>query len=279
MPGLILEGGSLRGIFTAGVLDAFLDNNLEFPYIIGVSAGITNGVSYISKQKGRNLEVLQKYRNDKRYLSLRNYFKEKSFFGANFLFDDIPNKLVPFDRENYMNFKGTIKIGLTNATTGKIEYKDGKTINETSDLLRASCSIPFVFPPALVGSTLYFDGGLADSIPIRKSLEDGNKKNLIILTQPLGFQKKLTTGYKIVSKLYKHKYPEISKLLLDRYNQYNETIKFIHQQEKENPENLLVIRPEYQLSSFEKEVPVLEKTYNHGYALGLKYIDKIRALF
>ena len=113
MPSLILEGGTFRPIFSAGVMDALLDNNIIFPYCIGVSAGITNGVSYISQQRGRNLEILTKYRNDKRYLGYGNFLKCKSLFGLDFVFDEIPNKLIPFDMDTYKKYTGKFLIGVT----------------------------------------------------------------------------------------------------------------------------------------------------------------------
>ena len=130
MPSLILEGGTLRPIFSAGVMDALLDNNITFPYCIGVSAGITNGVSYISKQKGRNLEVVTKYRNDNRYLSYRNFLRCKSIFGLDFVFDEIPNNLIPFDMDTYRKYPGKVLVGVTNAHTGKTEYLNGKDLDD-----------------------------------------------------------------------------------------------------------------------------------------------------
>ena len=120
MPSLILEGGTFRPIFSAGVMDALLDNNIMFPYCIGVSAGITNGVSYLSKQYKRNLEILENYRLDKRYIGFRNFLKCKSLFGLDFVFDEIPNRLNPFDMETFQKYDGTVLVGVTNATTGKI---------------------------------------------------------------------------------------------------------------------------------------------------------------
>ena len=182
MPGLILEGGTFRPIFSAGVMDALLDNDIMFPYCIGVSAGITNGVSYISKQKGRNLQVLEKYRNDKRYFGMRNFFKCKSIFGLDFLFDEIPNKLLPFDMDTYQSYQGKILVGVTNAVTGETEYLDGKNLDEKTTLLRATCAIPLFFPTIKINDVPYYDGGICDPIPIRKAIADGNDKHLIILT-------------------------------------------------------------------------------------------------
>ena len=176
MPSLILEGGTLRPIFTAGILDALLDNNISFPYCIGVSAGITNGVSYLSKQKGRNLEIIMKYRNDKRYLGYGNFLKCKSLFGLDFVFDEIPNKLVPFDMDTYKKYPGKVLVGVTNAKTGETEYLDGKELDDKATLLRATCAIPIFFPVIKINNNEYYDGGLCDPIPVRKAIEDGNKK-------------------------------------------------------------------------------------------------------
>ena len=192
MPSLILEGGTLRPIFSAGVMDALLDNNITFPYCIGVSAGITNGVSYISKQKGRNLEVVTKYRNDNRYLSYRNFLRCKSIFGLDFVFDEIPNNLIPFDMDTYRKYPGKVLVGVTNAHTGKTEYLNGKDLDDKATMLRATCAIPLLFPVIKINGKEYYDGGLCDPIPIKKAIADGNTKHLIVLTQPKGYKKELS---------------------------------------------------------------------------------------
>ncbi len=278
MAGLVLEGGSLRGFFSAGVMDALLYHNIDFNYVIGVSAGIANGISYVSKQRGRNLEIITKYRNDHRYLSKRNFFKCRSIFGLDFVFDEIPNKLVPFDYEAYNTFDGTLKVGVTEALSGAAVYKDGKSMDKKFTLLRASCAIPVYFPPIIIDGKQYFDGGLSDSIPIKQSIKDGNLKNLVILTQPKGFQKEKSKSTDIAAFLYKRKFPALSEALKQRPKMYNDTIDFIDNLEEKTPENIVVIRPEYKLSSFESDVAVIEKSYWHGYELGTKNIEKIKAL-
>ena len=142
MPGLILEGGTFRPVYSCGVLDALLDHDLMFDYVIGVSAGITYAYSYLSRQRGRNLEVFTKYRNDKRYLSLRNYPKCRSMFGLDFVFDEIPNKLLPFDWDTFNAYKGRILVGVTNAQTGKAEYLDGMQLDLPCTMLRNSLLFP-----------------------------------------------------------------------------------------------------------------------------------------
>lgn len=277
MPSLILEGGTLRPIFSAGVMDALLDNNITFPYCIGVSAGITNGVSYISKQKGRNLEVVTKYRNDNRYLSYRNFLRCKSIFGLDFVFDEIPNNLIPFDMDTYRKYPGKVLVGVTNAHTGKTEYLNGKDLDDKATMLRATCAIPLLFPVIKINGKEYYDGGLCDPIPIKKAIADGNTKHLIVLTQPKGYKKELSKKNILVAKLLNKKYPNLKTPLLNRHNHYNETIKFCEQLENEG--KVLILRPEYNLDSFEKDINKLKSSYDHGYNLTINHLSEIKKLF
>lgn len=277
MPSLILEGGTLRPIFSAGVMDALLDNNIAFPYCIGVSAGITNGVSYISKQKGRNLEVVTKYRNDNRYLSYRNFLRCKSIFGLDFVFDEIPNNLIPFDMDTYRKYPGKVLVGVTNAHTGKTEYLNGKDLDDKATMLRATCAIPLLFPVIKINGKEYYDGGLCDPIPIKKAIADGNTKHLIVLTQPKGYKKELSKKNILVAKLLNKKYPNLKTPLLNRHNHYNETVKFCEQLENEG--KVLILRPEYNLDSFEKDINKLKSSYDHGYNLAINHLSEIKKLF
>ena len=277
MPSLILEGGTLRPIFSAGVMDALLDNNITFPYCIGVSAGITNGVSYISKQKGRNLEVVTKYRNDNRYLSYRNFLRCKSIFGLDFVFDEIPNNLIPFDMDTYRKYPGKVLVGVTNAHTGKTEYLNGKDLDDKATMLRATCAIPLLFPVIKINGKEYYDGGLCDPIPIKKAIADGNTKHLIVLTQPKGYKKELSKKNILVAKLLNKKYPNLKTPLLNRHNHYNETVKFCEQLESEG--KVLILRPEYNLDSFEKDINKLKSCYEHGYNLTINHLSEIKKLF
>lgn len=277
MPSLILEGGTLRPIFSAGVMDALLDNNITFPYCIGVSAGITNGVSYISKQKGRNLEVVTKYRNDNRYLSYRNFLRCKSIFGLDFVFDEIPNNLIPFDMDTYRKYPGKVLVGVTNAHTGKTEYLNGKDLDDKATMLRATCAIPLLFPIIKINGKEYYDGGLCDPIPIKKAIADGNTKHLIVLTQPKGYKKELSKKNILVAKLLNKKYPNLKTPLLNRHNHYNETVKFCEQLENEG--KVLILRPEYNLDSFEKDINKLKSSYDHGYNLTINHLSEIKKLF
>ena len=192
MPSLVLEGGAFRGVFTQGVLDALLEHTIMFPYVIGVSAGIANGYSYLSGQKGRNWQIAEDYYNDKRYYGYSNLRKEKSMFGLKFMFETVPNELVPFDYEALAAYEGTALTGVTHAVTGAPYYFPQDPADRSNRNLRASCSIPVFFPPVEIDGELYYDGGLADPIPVRKAIADGNEKHLIILTQPVGYRKTLS---------------------------------------------------------------------------------------
>ncbi|BCJ94619.1 patatin family protein [Anaerocolumna cellulosilytica] len=277
MPGLILEGGTFRPIFSAGVMDALLDYGIMFPYCIGVSAGISNGFSYISKQKERNLKILINHRNDKRYISRRNFIKCRSLFGLDFIYDEIPNKLYPFDWNTFRNHKGEVLVGVTNARTGKSEYLNGLTTDTPFTMLRATCAIPLFFPAIEWQNEKYYDGGLADPIPIQKSIADGNEKNLIVLTRPSDYRKEYGRENDLVIRLIRRKYPELEKIIKNRHQVYNDTIAFC--EELERAGKAIIIRPEYPLNSFEKNTEVIQKNYQSGYNLAVREMERIKQLF
>ncbi|MFA9465185.1 MAG: patatin family protein [Velocimicrobium sp.] len=277
MPSLILEGGTFRPIFSCGVMDALLEEDVMFPYIIGVSAGISDGISYVSKQIGRNMEIGKKYRNDKRYIGLGNYRSQKSIFGLDFVFGEIPKKLVPFDWDTYLKYEGKVLVGVTNALTGEAEYIDGIQFDPKFTMFRATCALPVLFPAIELGGNHYYDGGVADPIPVRKAIMDGNKKHLIVLTRPDGYQKTLKRENRLAANRIGKKYPKIKEKMLTRHISYNETVEYCETIQKEG--NALIIRPEYPINSFEKDVNTLEKTYQHGYDLAKSQIKEIKALF
>ncbi len=274
MKGLVLEGGTMRPIFSSGVMDALLSEDIMLPYCIGVSAGIADGVSYVSKQKGRNLEIVRRYRNDKRYMSKRNFAKCRSLFGLDFIFDEIPNERIPFDWETFQNYEGTCLVGVTNASTGEAEYMDGKKMDPQCNMLRATCAMPLFFPAIRIDDNHYYDGGLSGPIPINKALEDGCDKLLVILTQPKGYVKRLSKYDKMGANLLAKKYPAIRDTILSRPNRYNETVMRCEELEKEG--KVMIIRPNYPLNSFESNVQKLESTYWHGYRMTKERINRIK---
>ncbi|MEG0297222.1 MAG: patatin family protein [Clostridium sp.] len=279
MPSLILEGGTFRPIFSAGIMDALLDNDIMFPYCIGVSAGITNGMSYLSKQKRRNLDILEQYRNDKRYLGAGNFLKCKSLFGLDFVFDEIPNKLHPFDMDTFLQYNGTALVGITNASTGQCEYIDAKRLDDKCTILRATCAIPLFFPAIKFNDNYYYDGGICDPIPVRKSIEDGNEKHLIILTRPKSYKKEFSKNNVLVSKLLRRKYPNLVNPLLTRHELYNETVKYCEKLEEEG--KAVILRPDENqaIESFEKDIVKLTAGYDYGYNLAIEKLEDIKKLF
>lgn len=279
MPGLVLEGGTFRPVFSCGVMDALLDNDILFDYVIGVSAGITYAFSYLSRQRGRNLEVLRRYRGDKRYIGARNLVRDRSIFGVDFVFNTIPNELIPFDWDTFHAYEGRIRVGVTNARTGRAEYLDGRALDRPSTMLRATCAIPLYFPPVEIGGEIYYDGGLADPIPIVQSRRDGNQKNLIVLTQPDDYCKTLTRGTRAAARALRRKYPAMTETMLSRAKRYNETVCFCRQLAQKQPQNTVLLQPEARLSSFEKDVHKLEWGYEMGYNLACARLADIRRLF
>lgn len=277
MPSLILEGGTFRPIFSAGVLDALLDEDIMFPYVIGVSAGICDGFSYVSRQKGRNLQMLMNHRNDPRYVGKRNFLKEKSLFGLDFVYNVMPNKLYPFDWNTFYNFKGKVLVGVTNARTGQIEYKGGHKVDKKCTMLRATCALPLIFPPIFMNGIPYFDGGVSDPIPVRKAIRDGVQKHLIVLTQPKGYRKKLSKSNRAAAIAFRRKYPRLSERLMMRHRNYNYTVKFCERLEREG--KAVILRPEYAVDSLEKDIDVLKTTYDMGYRTAKEQIHEIRRLF
>lgn len=274
MTGLVLEGGTFRGIFSAGVMDAFIEEGIEFPYIVGVSAGISNGVSYVSKQFARNIDILEKYRNDKRYIGMGNYKKCRSMFGLDFVFGEIPQKLVPFDYETFRQYSGKCLVGVTNAETGKAEFRNALDDDDNFMSLRATCAIPGYFPAIEIDGKRYFDGGLASPICVKQALKDGCSKTVIILTQPEGFVKKCGKGNIAMSQLIKYKYPEVEMLLLARHKIYNKQVAFCRELEKRG--KALIFRPSRALNSFEKDENVLRANWQEGYEAGKARADEVR---
>jgi predicted patatin/cPLA2 family phospholipase len=275
MTGLILEGGTFRAIFSAGVMDAFLREGIEFPYVSGVSAGISNGVSFISKQEGRNLELLVKYRNDKRYLGAGNFLTCGSYFGLDFVYGEIPKKLVPFDYEAFRAYDGTALAGVTNALTGKAEFKNVLSDDNDFHILRATCAIPGYFPPIYLDGVPYYDGGLACPVTYAKALRDGCSKLVIILTRPKGYIRKPSAAGIAMSQAIKFRYPAIEHLLLVRHKIYNAQMKRISELEASG--KAFVIRPQFTLESFEKRPERITHNYAHGVEVAYQRMDELKA--
>lgn len=263
--GLVLEGGGMRGVYTAGILEFFLESQLFFPYVIGVSAGACNAASYLSMQKGRNKTVTIEYASDPRYISWKNYFRNRQFFGMDFIFDEIPNKHVPYHYDVFYNSPTEFVVGTTDCHTGKPVYFNKQEYgNDLLTVLRASSSLPFIAPEVSFKDKMLLDGGISDPIPIKKAQKDGFLKNIVILTRNQGYLKKPSKFHFLVDR----KYPEFKGLqqsLRNRYQVYNETVEYLENEEKEG--NVLIIRPKEPLKvgRMERNPQRLEELYNQGY--------------
>ncbi|WP_407310255.1 patatin family protein [Desulfosporosinus sp. SB140] len=262
--GLVLEGGGMRGLYTCGVLEWFMENDLYFKYIIGVSAGACNAVSYISKQPGRNEEVIINYVKNWRYMSLRSLFLNKSYFGMDFIFDEIPNKHVFFDFETFHNSPCNFLVGATDCQTGKPIYLSKEEMGDKFEALRASASLPMLSPIVTYKGYKLLDGGISDSIPIRKSIQDGNIKNIIVLTRNKGYRKKPGKFNKLLKLTYRH-YPSLVETMLNRYKVYNKTLDLIEQLEEDG--KAIIIRPskELDVGRLEKDPRKLYGLLHNGY--------------
>ena len=273
--GLVLEGGGMRGVYTAGVLDYLMKKSIEIPYIIGVSAGACHGSGYVSKQIGRGKKITIDYIDDKRYLSIKNYLKEKSVFGMNFIFNEIPKKLEPYDLKAFDNFKGCFKVVTTDCNTGTAFYIDCKNTSNVFDALRASSSLPLFSPIVKYEGKDLMDGAVIDSIPAKKALEDGCEKLIIVLTRNEGFKMKPLIKIKPLIKLKYRKYPKYIKSILTRYIRYNQTLKLIEELEVQG--KAFVIRPSktLEVGRFEKNKKRLETLYIQGYEDTKRILNKL----
>ncbi|MCA1027297.1 patatin family protein [Cytobacillus sp. FSL W7-1323] len=261
---LVLEGGGMRAAYSAGVMELFLDKGITFPYVIGVSAGAANAASYLSKQKGRNKKVSVEYVSDPRYFSLRNYRKSKQLFGMDFIFDEIPNKLVPYDYEAFSHGKSEFIIGTTDCLSGEAVYYGKKDYGENLLLLlKASSSLPFIAPEISFNNRMLLDGGIADSIPIRKAQADGYDKAVVVLTRPKGYRKKPSRMSFLLRRKYPQ-YPGLQRAMMNRYKMYNETVEYLEEQEKKG--QVMIIRPEkVDVGRMERDLKKLSAFYEQGY--------------
>jgi predicted patatin/cPLA2 family phospholipase len=274
--GLVLEGGGMRGVFTSGILDFFMEKGIWFRNVYGVSAGACNGISYAAKQIGRNKKVNCDFCADPRYASFRNFIKEKSIFGMNFIFDEIPKNQVPLDYDTYYASEMNLKIGVTSLLTGKAEYFPKNISVENTAIIKASCSMPIVSPICLINGKPYLDGGVADPIPFERSQLEGNKKNLIILTRDTTYQKEASSTVNRAARIRYCRYPNFIKVLESRHEHYNNQLEKIRKMEKEG--SALVFRPSepVRLKKFEHDVSKLEKLYQEGYEQATDRLKEIQ---
>ncbi|MDE6171663.1 MAG: patatin family protein [Bacteroides sp.] len=262
--GLVLEGGGMRGVFTCGVLDNFMDRGIRFPYTIGVSAGACNGLSYMSGQRGRakfsNIDLLEKYH----YIGLKYLLKKRNIMDFDLLFRDFPERILPYDYETYFHCPERYVMVTTNCLTGEANYFEEKRSKErVIDIVRASSSLPFVCPIAYVDKIPMLDGGIVDSIPLLHARRDGFTNNVVVLTRNRGYRKKVQ-GTKVPSFIYR-KYPALRAAINRRSVLYNEQLELVERLEEAG--EITVIRPQrpVEVNRIEQDVRKLTELYEEGY--------------
>ena len=276
--GLVLEGGALRTIFSTGVFDAMLEKNLMADYVVGVSAGIAYGVSYVSKQPRRNLEILSRFANDRRYMGLKNLIDRhnRSYFGLEFSYETIPNQLVPFDYDTFAAFPGKVEAGVTNLETGQAEYKEVPRRDEKFLLLQATCAMPLMFPIYWIDGKPYLDGGAAEAVPYRRAFEQGCDRAVVILTKPRSFVRRPEKLLPLIERKYRD-YPNFCRTMEERAERDNRSRQELFRLEREG--KVLVLAPEslHGVSRIERDVEKLRMLWGEGYQQGMENIERIRA--
>lgn len=260
--GLVLEGGAMRGMYTAGVLDVFLDKDIKVDGIIGVSAGVLFGVNYCSKQRGRAIRYNKRFCKEKNYMSFSSLIKTGNLINKEFAFYDVPLKHDIFDVAEYKKSKTKFYATITNVETGEAEYVLLSDIIEQMEVLRATSAMPYVSQIVEYNGNKYLDGALADSIPIDKCVDMGYDKIIVILTKPMNYRKKKRASW--IPKIVYRKYPKLVEAINTRYLQYNATMDKIEQLEKEG--KIFVFRPsrKVKMSRVEKDPDKLQEMYDLG---------------
>lgn len=271
---LVLEGGGMRGMFSAGVFEAFMLKGLVFPYITAVSAGACNILSYMSNQPLRTRRIIENYVTDKRYFSLKNWMEKGSIFGFDFIFEDLPKTLLPFDFETYYNYPGILQVGTTDCRSGQSVWFGKEAIGHSFLPVRASASLPFLAPIVHIGSRDLLDGALVAPIPYEKALEAGYKKFIIVLTRNSGYRKKKSVPQILLKTWYKD-YPKLWEIMQQRPELYNKQLEYVEQLEKDG--KAVIIRPQIPLEIDRLDIKPdkLLGLHDHGIGCGLEAYDKI----
>lgn len=263
--GLILEGGGMRGIYTAGVLDFFMDQGLVFSDLYGVSAGACHLCSYLSGQRGRAFRIGVDYLRDRRYCGAYSLLTTGDLFGAKMCYDLIPNELDPYDYEKADRYPGRAFAVVTNCETGQAEYLPLEDLRRDIQAVRASSSMPLVSRMVRIGGAAYLDGGIADSIPLAASLERGQAKHVVVLTQAPGYEKKPNSLMPLMRARYR-KYPRLLKTIEDRHQVYNESLSLVRTEQMAGRAFVLQPARTPEITRVEKDREKLRALYDQGYA-------------
>lgn len=263
--GLVLEGGGMKGIYTAGVLDFFLDKEIEFSSCYGVSAGACCLCSYLSRQRKRAYRVNVDYLDQKAYCSVESLLKTGDLFGADMCYGLIPDYLDPYDYEAFKQYPGKAYAVVTNIKTGEPEYMRLEDMRRDIVAVRASSSMPLVSRNVKIDGELYLDGGISDSIPVKRSMKDGNQKNVIVMTKEEGYVRQPAGAELALTKVRYVRYPKVYERMRERHITYNATVQYIEQMQKQG--KVFVIRPKHKsdVGRVEKDRAKLDALYEEGY--------------
>lgn len=262
--GLVLEGGGMKGIYTAGVLDLFLDKGITFSSVYGVSAGAVNMCSYLSGQRGRARDVTLDYLDNRKYCSLESLITTGDLFNVQMCYHLIPEYLNPYDYAAFDRYKGKAFSVATDIVTGRPEYFRIRDMKKDIDKIRASASLPLVSRNVKVDGGLYLDGGISDSIPLQRSVVDGNRKNVVVMTKEVGYVRRPSSHLGLV-KLRYLRYPKVAQLMAERHVYYAQQVAYIERMRKSG--KAFVIRPKADIGvgRVEKDVEKLTRLYRQGY--------------
>ena len=274
--GLVLEGGGMRGLFTAGILDVLMENNVTFDGVVGVSAGATFGCNFKSHQIGRVLRYNMSQRKNPKYMGIRSLIKTGDYVGGEYSYHILPTQLDIFDFEAFEKNPTEFHIVATNVKTGEPVYRRLDKIDYTGmEWIRASASMPIISKPVVIGDLALLDGGISDSIPLKYFENEGFTKNVVILTQPKGFKKKLTKLMPVF-KTTMRKYPAIIEGMSKRHLMYNRELEYITQQQEAG--NCMVICPSDTLPIGRTDLnpKKMQNVYDMGRKAGEDNLESIR---
>ena len=275
--GLVLEGGAMRGMYTAGVLDVMMENNIKVNGMIGVSAGATFGCNFKSGQIGRTIRYNLKYSKDPRYVGIRSLIKTGNLYGADFCYREIPEKLDIFDVNAYRENPIEFYVVATDVETGKPVYHlcpNGD--REDIEWYRASASLPLISKIVEIDGKKMLDGGIADSIPIHKFREMGYEKNIVILTQHRGYKKKKSSMLPVIKLKMVRKYPEMVKDIEYRHINYNNTLKDLLKMEERGEVYIIQPHDPIKIKRTERDPKKLKDLYETGRREGMEHIKKLK---
>lgn len=275
--GLILEGGGMRGAYTAGVLDCLLDNGLHFRTVYGVSAGACHACSYLSRQRGRAIRTVTDYLGDKRYAGVYSLLTTGDFFGVSMIYDEIPNHLIPYDYEAFAREGAAFTVVATNLHTGRAEYLSAKDLRGDMAFIRASSSLPLLSRPVEIGGERYLDGGISDSIPLARSIADGNAKHLVVLTRHRGYRKEPDSALRFLRRKYRA-YPGLVDSMAHRHERYNQALDLCYTEQEAGRAVIIQPRKPVKLGRLEKNPGKLRDLYRTGYEDAEISLHSIRAL-